>query len=117
MAVDMLAKADFPMDRVKLVVNHPTDVHRVALEQVSEVTGLPVFWEIPYDKQIVRGGQVGMPMVMTKPNSKGPRSMIDLALAISGGRRERRLFGRRGNQIAVTKRDALVPAVEGGARE
>ncbi len=109
MALDMLSAAEFPMDRVKLVINHPTDVHKVDIKQVSEVTGLEVFWTVPFDKQVVRGGQVGMPLVLTKPNSRGAKAMIDLAMAISGGRRERRLFGRSAD-VAITKREASVPA-------
>jgi pilus assembly protein CpaE len=112
MAVDMLSQADFPMDRVKLVINHTNDLQKVDPKQVSQVTGLEVFWTIPFDKAIVRGGQVGMPMVMTKPNSRGARSMIDLALAISGGKREKRLFGR--GRPVVPAREAFVPATEGG---
>jgi pilus assembly protein CpaE len=117
MAVDMLSQAEFPMDRVKLVINHPSDVHRVDIQQVKDVTGLEVFWSIPYDKNIVKGGQVGMPMVLSKPNTRGARSMIDLALAISGGRRERKLFGRSGQIVLPARReeaDALIPATEGG---
>jgi pilus assembly protein CpaE len=113
MAVDMLSQADFPMDRVKLIINHPSDVHRVDVKQVTDVTGLEVFWSIPYDKNIVTGGQVGMPMVLAKPNSKGARSMIDLALSISGGRRERKLFGRTGPIVLPRREEALVPATEG----
>jgi pilus assembly protein CpaE len=112
MAVDMLTGADFPMDRVKLVINHTNDLQRVDVKQVTDVTGLDVFWSVPFDRAIVRGGQIGMPMVMTKPNSKGARSMIDLALTISGGKREKRLFGR--SRVVVPKREALVPATEGG---
>jgi pilus assembly protein CpaE len=112
MAVDMLTGADFPMDRVKLVINHTNDLQRVDVKQVTDVTGLEVFWSVPFDRAIVRGGQIGMPMVMTKPNSKGARSMIDLALTISGGKREKRLFGR--SRVVVPKREALVPATEGG---
>ena len=113
MAVDMLSQADFPMDRVKLVINHPSDVHRVDIKQVTDVTGLEVFWSIPYDKNIVKGGQLGMPMVLTKPNTRGARSMIDLALSISGGRRERKLFGRPGPIVLPKREEALVPATEG----
>ena len=112
MAVDMLSSADFPMNRVKLVINHTNDLQKVEVKQVEDVTGLPVFWSVPFDKAIMRGGQVGMPMVMTRPNSKGARSMIDLALAISGGKREKRLFGR--GRVVVPRTENLVPAVERG---
>ena len=112
MAVDMLKNADFPLERVKLVINHTNNHQKVDPQQVKDVTGLDVFWSVPFDKAIIRGGQVGQPMVLTRPNSKGPRSMIDLALAISGGRREKRLFGR-GRAIMPERRTTLNPAVEG----
>lgn len=114
MAVDMLSNADFPMDRVKLVINHPSNIHRVDVKQVSEVTNCEVFWSVPFDKAIVSGSQAGTPIVMSKPNSRGARSMIDLALAISGGKRERKLFGRAG-EVVVAAREALVPATQGGS--
>ena len=112
MALDMLSQADFPMERVKLVINHTNNLQKVDLEQVKQVTGLDAFWSVPFDKAIVRGGQIGMPMVMSKPNSKGARSMIDLALAISGGKREKGLFGR--GRAVMPPRESLMPAVEGG---
>lgn len=114
MALEMLTAADFPMDRIKLVVNHPTDIHRVDKKQVTEVTGLEIFWEVPYDRSVVQGGQVGMPLVMTKPNSKAARSVIDMALAISGGKRERKLFGRRGDPMAPTPAPLAVASQGGG---
>jgi pilus assembly protein CpaE len=113
MAVDMLSHADFPMSRVKLVINHTNDFHKVDPKQITDVTGLDIFWSVPFDKSILRGGQVGMPLVMTNPDSKGAQSMIDLALAISGGKREKRLFGRR--KIIFGKMETLTPATQGGA--
>jgi len=114
MAVDMLSGADFPMERVKLVINHQSTVHRVDPKQVSEVTGCGVFWTVPFDKAIAKGGQLGSPLVMSKPNSKGARSMIDLALSISGGKRERKLFGISGD-VVTAEREPLIPAVQGGS--
>jgi pilus assembly protein CpaE len=116
MAVDMLANADYPMDRVKLIINHPTDLHRVDVKQVKAVTGCEVFWSIPYDRNIVRSGQLGTPMVMTKSASRGAKSIIDLALAISGGKRERQLFGRKTQPPATPQREteALIAFPQAG---
>lgn len=97
MALDMLATADFPMERVKLVVNHPTNVNSVRPQQVQDVTGTQVFWDIPFDKQFIRAGQLGSPVTLTKPGSKGARNIIQLARSISGGERGGKLF-RRGKQ-------------------
>ena len=113
MAVDMLSAADFPMDRVKLVINHPSNVHKIDVKQVTEVTGCEVFWSIPYDKAFIRSSQVGLPIVLTKPNSKGASSIVDLALAISGGKRERKLF-RRGGEVSVKRVEPLLAVSEGG---
>jgi MinD superfamily P-loop ATPase len=103
------------MERVKLVINHTNEFHKVDVSQVTEVTGLDVFWSVPFDKAILRGGQVGMPMVMSKPKSRGARSMIDLALAISGGKREKRWFGR-GRPI-VERQETFRPVAAEGANE
>lgn len=97
MALDMLSSADYPMDRVKLVINHPTQVNSVKQQQVSVVTGFEIFWSIPFDKAFIKAGQLGSPVIVTRPGSKGARSIVDLAYAISGGKREGKLFrqGRR----------------------
>lgn len=109
MAVDMLKSADFPIERVKLVINHTNDHQKVDVNQVTAVTGLEVFWSVPFDKAIIRGGQVGQPMVIAKPNTKGARSMIDLALTISGGKREKRLFGRSRDSLPERAASSLTP--------
>ena len=106
MALDMLQKADYPMDRVKLVVNEPTTFNTVSAKQVSEVTGLEVFWNVPFDKAFIKAGQVGMPLILHKPQSKGARSIIDLSYAITGGKRETRLF-RRNTKTEVRSQAAL----------
>jgi pilus assembly protein CpaE len=94
MALDMLQTAEYPMERVKLVINHPTTVTSVKREQVENVTGCEVFWTVPFDKAFVRSGQLGSPLVLSKPGSRGARNIGQLARTISGGGREGRLFRR-----------------------
>lgn len=114
MAIDMLASADYPMDRIRLVVNHNTNVQKVSDEQVTHLTDKDVFWRIPFDKAIIQSGQMGTPVVLAKPRSKSARSIVDLAYAISGGKRERKLFRRsRGRATGADTAAALV----GVARE
>jgi hypothetical protein len=101
---------------VKLVVNHPTDVHSVSMQQVRDVTGRDVFWTVPFDKTIIRSGQLGTPVVMLKPGSKSARSIVDLAYTISGGQRERRFF-RRGSfapERVTDIKTAMVNLPQGG---
>jgi MinD-like ATPase involved in chromosome partitioning or flagellar assembly len=103
MALDMLSGADYPMERVKLVVNHPTNLSKVKIEQLQEVTGCEVFWTIPFDKNFVKSGQEGAPIVMARANSGGARSIAKLAQAIGGGGGESRLFRRRQKQEPRTE--------------
>jgi Flp pilus assembly CpaE family ATPase len=94
MALDMLQTAEYPMDRVKLVINQPNTFSAVKKEQVENVTGCEVFWTLPFDKAFVRSGQLGLPLVIARPNSRGARNIGQLARTISGGGREGRLFRR-----------------------
>jgi pilus assembly protein CpaE len=109
MALDMLATAEYPMDRVKLLINHPTNVDTVKKEQVENVTGCEVFWTIPFDKAFVRSGQLGSPLILSKPASKGARNIAQLAHAIAGGGRESRLF--RKPQTRPEPAEAVAAAV------
>ena len=108
MALDMLSSADYPMDRVKLVINHPTQVNSVKEQQVSVVTGCETFWSIPFDKAFIRAGQLGSPLIVAKPRSKGARSIVDLAYAISGGKREGKLF-RQARRPKIEVQRGLYP--------
>ena len=111
MAIDMLASADYPMDRIRLVVNHNTDVQKVSESQVKQLTERDIFWRIPFDKTLIRSGQLGVPVVISKPRSRSANSIIDLAYAISGGKRERKLFRRsRGRATNADTATTLVGA-------
>jgi pilus assembly protein CpaE len=92
MALDMLHTAGYPMDRVKLVVNRNTGIHSIKKEQIEDVTGCEVFWDIPFDKEFIRSGQLGSPLYLTKPTSRGARNIGQLAQSISGGGQKSRLF-------------------------
>ena len=89
MALDMLMTANYPMNRIKLLVNHAANVETVSPKQVAEVIGQEIFWTIPYDKAFVRSGQLGSPAVLRKGRSRGAKSIIDLAYSISGGKGRR----------------------------
>jgi pilus assembly protein CpaE len=114
MALDMLSTAEYPMDRVKLLINHPSNVDTVRKEQVENVTGCEVFWTIPFDKAFVRSGQLGAPLVLSKPGSRGARNIGQLARAIAGGGRESRIFRGR---VARPERVETVAAASVAAQE
>ena len=72
-------------DNVRLVVNEISPVNDVRPEAVSETLDQPIFWRIPYDRDLRRSAQVGKPVMETAPRSKIAQNFRDLAGRISGG--------------------------------
>jgi len=50
--------------------------------------GREVFWAVPYDRNISAATQLGMPVVVAKPQAKAAESMIEMAYALSGVRQQ-----------------------------
>ncbi len=50
--------------------------------------GRDVFWSIPYDRNISTASQLGMPVVVAKPQSKASEALIEMACALSGVRHQ-----------------------------
>jgi MinD-like ATPase involved in chromosome partitioning or flagellar assembly len=51
--------------------------------------GREVFWSIPYDRNISTATQLGMPVVLAKPQSKASESIVEMAFALSGVRQQK----------------------------
>ena len=84
LAIDMLRSWNFPQDKIKLTINATNDAVNVQPSEVSRMLGRDVFWSIPYDRNISAATQLGMPVVVTKPDSKAAASMVEMAFALSG---------------------------------
>ncbi len=50
--------------------------------------GREVFWVVPYDRSISAATQLGMPVVVARPQSKASESMVEMAFAMSGVRQQ-----------------------------
>jgi len=104
LAIDMLRSWNYPQEKVKLVINATNEASNVQPQEVKRMLGREVFWSIPYDRNISTSTQLGMPVVVTKPNAKASESLIELAYALSGVRQQQQqqeqkqgtkgLFGR-----------------------
>jgi pilus assembly protein CpaE len=104
LAIDMLRSWNYPQEKVKLVINATNEASNVQPQEVKRMLGREVFWSIPYDRNISAATQLGMPVVVTKPNSKAAESLIEMAYALSGVRQQQQqqqqkqgtkgLFGR-----------------------
>jgi pilus assembly protein CpaE len=88
LAIDMLRSWNYPQEKVKLVINAINEASNVQPQEVRRMLGREVFWSIPYDRNISTSTQLGMPVVVTKPNAKASESLIELAYALSGVRQQ-----------------------------
>jgi pilus assembly protein CpaE len=88
LAIDMLRSWNYPQEKVKLVINATNEASNVQPQEVRRMLGREVFWSIPYDRNISTSTQLGMPVVVTKPNAKASESLIELAYALSGVRQQ-----------------------------
>jgi pilus assembly protein CpaE len=84
LAIDMLRSWNFPQEKIKLVINATNDASNVQPNEVKRMLGRDVFWSIPYDRNISSATQLGMPVVVAKPQSKASESIVGMAQALSG---------------------------------
>ncbi len=88
LAIDMLRSWNFPQEKVKLVINATNEASNVQPQDVKRMLGRDVFWSVPYDRNISTATQLGMPVVVAKPQSKAAESMVEMAYALSGVRQQ-----------------------------
>ena len=86
LALDMLRSWNFPQDKVRLVINSTNEAANVQPQEVKRMLGRDVFWSVPYDRHISTATQLGMPVVVAKPQSKASQSLVEMAYALSGVR-------------------------------
>ncbi len=86
LAIDMLRSWNFPQDKIKLVINATNESTNVQPAEVRRMLGRDIFWAVPYDRNISTATQLGMPVVVAKPQAKAAESFVELAYALSGVR-------------------------------
>jgi len=86
LAIDMLRSWNFPQEKIKLVINATNEASNVQPQEVKRMLGREVFWSIPYDRNISTATQLGMPVVVAKPQSRASESIVEMAYALSGVR-------------------------------
>ncbi len=111
LAIDMLRSWNFPQEKVKLVINATNEASNVQPQEVKRMLGRDVFWSIPYDRNISTATQLGMPVVVAKPQSKASESMVEMAYALSGVRQQ------RGQRAKEPQKSGLFSRILGSATE
>ena len=109
--LETLQQLSYPDSRIRLMLNVISPDDSVRAGKIEEVLGRKFFWSIPYDRQVRLDGQVGRPAVLSHPDCRGAKSIIELAQALMGtgtvakptGTRQpglRKLFTRRGGEAS-----------------
>lgn len=105
-AFSALRQLGFPLERVRIALNHVSPDSDVRPQAIAEAMGQQLFWSIPYDRMLRRSTMVGKPIVIEKPDTAAAASIVELAAVVSGvgsapGRKRSLLsrvltFGRNG---------------------
>jgi pilus assembly protein CpaE len=99
--VELLRTRGTPLDKVRLVVNHTVETRGATPDEVARAVGLANPWAVPYDRELHKGMQSGLPAVLSRPRSEAAVSLTGLTAAITGTQvppapRRKGLFGRFG---------------------
>lgn len=84
LALDMLDAWAFPKERIKLIVNHSSSSNTISETDLQRALEREIYWRIPYDRAVSSSAQLGMPVVLAKPDSRASRNLIQLAHTIAG---------------------------------
>ena len=73
-------------DRIKVVLNRAGMDTGVREKDVERTLDCDLWWRIPQDNEVMKAGQLGRPIVMSRPNSKASIQIKDMARALAGVR-------------------------------
>ncbi len=82
--LDLLEAEGYPKDRVLLTINDVNRVKAIRTPDVSQIVRHDVFWEIPYDEQIIRATQIGRPVVTARPEATASHELRAMTARITG---------------------------------
>lgn len=83
----------YPEERMKLVVNSPSPLRGMPVDEIEAALDVRVFWHVPFDNAVSESVKVGRPVFETKPTGRFSVTTIGLARAVCGIRPpKRRLF-------------------------
>jgi pilus assembly protein CpaE len=91
LALEMLYER-FPGEenRIRVVLNRAGMDLGVREQVVERTLTTELWWKIPEDIEVARAGQIGRPIVISKPNTRVALEMRDMAASLAGVRRRPR---------------------------
>jgi pilus assembly protein CpaE len=86
-------------DKIKLVVNHATNVHSIREEDVGKVLRREVFWSVPFEEEISASAEVGTPVVIDRPGCGFSETIRGMAAVLAGVETSHGTNGRRTESV------------------
>lgn len=71
-------------ERIKVVLNRAGMDMGVNENDVEQTLESPLWWRIPHDNEVVKAGQLGRPIVMTRPNGRVSSEIREMARSLAG---------------------------------
>ena len=82
--LDLLEAEGYPSERLLLTINDVNAVNTIRVDDLPQIVHHDIYWQIPYDDQVIRAGQSGQPVVVVKPKSRAAKEMRALAEKLVG---------------------------------
>ena len=83
-ALQAIRSVQVPEERIRIVLNVTSAETDVSPASVEEALGLPIFWTVPYDREIRRSSQMGQTVIEAEPGSAAATSLAGLAAVLTG---------------------------------
>jgi septum formation inhibitor-activating ATPase MinD len=83
-ALGRLNAWEVPPEKVKIVLNRGAKADGFQVHDLEVSLGKSLFWELPRDREVMHGVQVGRPVVLEKPGAPAARNLVSLATLIGG---------------------------------
>lgn len=79
MALQGLARLGIPVDKIGLVVNYTIPQNALPLEVIEESLKHPIVASIPFEPEMVKAVNKGVPLILDSPESAGAKAVVKLA--------------------------------------
>ncbi len=86
LALDTLRLINFPMSKIKLVLNRVNSKARLDVDELERSLDLKVMAAIPSDKMVPRSVNEGVPVVALSPRSRVARGFHNVVRLVANGR-------------------------------
>ncbi|MBI4498701.1 MAG: response regulator [Chloroflexi bacterium] len=95
LCLGMMRLWHYSQEKLKLVINYPSNSREVGGQEIEEALDYPIFWKVPYSSAVAAAARRGRPVVLNAPGNSYARNVARLAKVMAGTYRPARgLFAR-----------------------